>query len=81
MLSKKRCPHTGIVNFFSQADPYMAVGSVRKAADESVFHWRFYGDEELTSGAVVDMKAAERCVASLYRQSVERDAHTIDEAA
>ena len=33
MLIKRRCPHTGVVNFFSHAEPHMAVGSIvpRKA--------------------------------------------------
>jgi hypothetical protein len=30
MLSKRRCPHTGVVNFFFAADPHLAVGSVIK---------------------------------------------------
>ena len=28
MLSKLRCPHTGLVNFFTDVDPFMSVGSI-----------------------------------------------------
>ena len=30
MITKRRCPHTGIVNFFSHTDPLLAVGSVSR---------------------------------------------------
>ena len=32
MITKRRCPHTGIVNFFSHSDPLLAVGSVSQLA-------------------------------------------------
>jgi hypothetical protein len=28
MLSKLRCPQTGVVNFFTDVDPFMSVGSI-----------------------------------------------------
>ena len=28
MLLKRRCPHTGILNFFNDIDPFMSVGSI-----------------------------------------------------
>ena len=28
MLSKLRCPHTRVLNFFTDADPHMSVGSI-----------------------------------------------------
>jgi hypothetical protein len=28
MLLKHRCPHTGILNFFTDNDPFMSVGSI-----------------------------------------------------
>ena len=31
MVTKRRCPHTGIVNFFIKADLLLAVGSVQEA--------------------------------------------------
>ena len=28
MLSRLRCPHTRVLNFFTDADPHMSVGSI-----------------------------------------------------
>ena len=39
MLSKLRCPHTGLVNFFTDADPFMSVGSIIATAP-SRYVWR-----------------------------------------
>ena len=39
MLSKLRCPHTGLVNFYTDADPFMSVGSII-ATDRSRYVWR-----------------------------------------
>ena len=39
MLSKLRCPHTGLVNFFTDADPFMSVGSIVATAP-SRYVWR-----------------------------------------
>jgi hypothetical protein len=39
MLSKQRCPHTGVVNFFTDADPFMSVGSIIATAP-SRYVWR-----------------------------------------
>jgi hypothetical protein len=41
MLSKLRCPHTGLVNFFTDADPFMSVGSIIAIAP-SRYVWRCY---------------------------------------
>ena len=39
MLSKRRCPHTGIVNFFTDIDPFMSVGSII-AIGRARYVWR-----------------------------------------
>jgi hypothetical protein len=39
MLSKLRCPHTGLVNFFTDVDPFMSVGSIIATAP-SRYVWR-----------------------------------------
>ena len=44
MITTKRCPHTGVVNFFVRADPYLAVGSVSQDANPRQFVWRCYLD-------------------------------------
>jgi hypothetical protein len=39
MLSKLRCPHTGLVNFFTDIDPFLSVGSIA-ATGPSRYVWR-----------------------------------------
>ena len=58
VLSKSRCPHTGVVNFFTHADPLLAVGSVAEAGAPARFVWRCYVGEE-TCGLASDMSSAE----------------------
>jgi hypothetical protein len=43
MLSKKRCRHTGVVNFFAD-DPHLPVGSAIKVGRRVGYHWRCYTD-------------------------------------
>ena len=52
MITSKRCPHTGVVNFFVRADPYLAVGSVSQEANPRQFVWRCYLDGQ--GGGVAD---------------------------
>jgi hypothetical protein len=58
MLSKSRCPHTGVVNFFTKADPLLAVGSVAEAEAGARYVWRCYVGEE-AAGLAADIKLAE----------------------
>jgi len=63
MLSKHRCPHTGIVNYFATSEPFFSVGSiaaVRVAKGE--FHWRIYDASNVISGIAKDMRTAEQRV-------------------
>jgi hypothetical protein len=64
MLSSKRCPFTGIVNFFSENDPHIAIGSIarcgRPAAPAPTFLWRCYTSDGLSSGLAPDLATAER---------------------
>ena len=66
MLSKRRCPHTGVVNFFFDADPHIAVGSVVQTA-EAGYLWHCYSDPFSAAGEVADIKLAERRVVELCR--------------
>jgi hypothetical protein len=77
MLSKCRCPHTGVVNFFTKADPQLAVGSVAEAGDTTAFAWRCYVGEE-AGGLEPDISLAE---ASLRKAlaSAERQARSLPE--
>ena len=38
LLSRKRCPHTGVVNLFIEAEPHLAIGSVLKADGSAGYH-------------------------------------------
>ena len=58
MLSKSRCPHTGVVNFFTQSDPLLSVGSIAEAGTSARYVWRCYVGEE-ACGLAHDMPSAE----------------------
>ncbi len=61
MLSKQRCPHTGIVNYFACSEPFFAVGSITAARRQSgEFHWRVYDAAKIISGIAKDMRSAEQ---------------------
>ncbi len=66
MLSKRRCPRTGVVNFYFDEDPFMAVASV-VPGEGTRFFWRFYTDPFARGGLTTDMKSAERQVMALGR--------------
>jgi hypothetical protein len=58
VFSKSRCPHTGVVNFFTKADPLLSIGSVAEAGASARYVWRCYIGEE-TCGHAPDMPSAE----------------------
>ena len=80
MLSKRRCPHTGVVNFFFATDPHMAVGSVIKAGPSS-YLWRCYTDPCAAAGTVADMKTAEHRVTELCRLAARSESDHLVKAA
>ncbi len=69
MLSKQRCPYTGVVNFFTESDPFVSVGSIVKAGARPEFHWRWYAAQRTIAGIAHDMKSAERQVRRQYCNS------------
>jgi hypothetical protein len=68
MLSKKRCRHTGVINFFAD-DPHLPVGSAIKVGGRLGYHWRCYTDPCPGAGAARDLKSAERQIAGLCRKA------------
>jgi hypothetical protein len=75
MLSKQCCPHTGIVNFFTKADPFLSVGSIKKQADgEGVYCWRWYDAGRTIAGIASDMRSAEERLRRAYRRHQNRTA-------
>lgn len=68
MLSKQRCPHTGIVNFFTQNDPFMSVGSIMKQGDrEGAYCWRWYDASSAIAGIASDLRSAEERLRQAHR--------------
>jgi hypothetical protein len=66
MLSRRHCPHTGIVNFFAAADPLLAIGSVIRAGEPARYHWRYYLGEA-SVGVATDMRSAENQLLGRHR--------------
>ena len=78
MLSRQRCPHTGIVNYFTKADPFVSVGSVMKAGSSAEYQWRWYDAVRTISGIAADMQTAEQRIKSQYHKTVGRAPDVID---
>ena len=79
MLSRTHCPHTGIVNFFASADPLLAIGSVIKAGEPALYHWRYYLGHEPAFGVAPDMRTAENHLVSRHRAYLRAPARAGDE--
>ena len=72
MITKTRCPHTGVVNFFTDADPLLAVGSVSERPSSARFAWHCYLDTP-ASGVAADMAIAE----ARLRNAIADRRHTV----
>ena len=67
MLSKQSCPHTGVVNYFSRAEPHFSVGSIAPlASNHDHYCWRVYDAHRTIAGIAADMKSAERRLRQEY---------------
>lgn len=69
MLSKVRCPHTGVVNFFSQTDPMISVGSIVVRAPGE-FVWRCHIADSV-GGTVWDPARAEANLRSVLEHCAQ----------
>jgi len=58
VITKRRCPHTGIVNFYGKADPMLTVGSVSEGLKPAQYIWRSYLDAP-EAGVAPDILVAE----------------------
>ena len=72
MLSKRRCPHTGVVNFYFDTDPHMAVGSI-VAQSGSRIYWTCFSEPYARAGVALDQPAAERKVRELCHLARQRE--------
>jgi hypothetical protein len=66
MLLKRHCPHTGIVNFFSAAEPHLPVGFVYATSARAGFAWHCHAGAEDAAGQAADLKTAEARLSSYY---------------
>jgi hypothetical protein len=66
MLSKLRCPHTRVLNFFMDADPNMSVGSIIATAPGH-YVWRCHLVDH-RSGIAANARSAE----AHLRRAIER---------
>ncbi len=63
MIVRKRCPHTGVVNFYFDTEPYLPVGSVSlcgTSAQQSSYTWRSYTEDDAGAGRARDARTAEK---------------------
>jgi hypothetical protein len=68
MVINRTCPHTGVMNFFISANPYVAVGSIRRTVQPERYAWFCYlGDE--ASGMATNLSSA---TSSLRRAIADR---------
>jgi len=81
MLNRRHCPHTGIVNFFAEAEPFLAIGSVIRTDGSAPYHWRCYVGLEPMAGAAPDLRTAERSLFSHYRELLRASGQSDDEPA
>ena len=70
MITKRRCPHTGVVNFYEKTEPLLAIGSVSAGLEPAHFVWRTYSDDQ-EAGVARDSVAAE----VLLRNAIARAKH------
>jgi hypothetical protein len=70
MFSTTHCPHTGIVNVFSDAEPFLAIGSVHKTGMPARYQWWLHLGDDPQSGIAPDFAAAERRLLHQYRNAL-----------
>ena len=58
MIFTNRCSRTGVVNFFTTGEPFLAVGSVAENVARRQYDWRCYLDEPV-GGVAPDIAGAE----------------------
>lgn len=81
MLSKRSCPHTGVINFYSKEDPFLPVGSVVKAQGAR-YLWRYYADPCAGAGSTGDIGSAEKRLTELCAEAARREGRsTLSRAA
>jgi hypothetical protein len=67
MLTRQSCPHTGVLNFFKDADPFFSIGSIIATAPTE-YVWRCHLVDYL-SGTASDAVSAEAHLRRALRMS------------
>lgn len=74
-LSSRRCPYTGVVNFYAVTEPHFSVGCIARCGTSAQssegqsndgFTWRCYAGSAETSGRAPDLRTAERRLVNFY---------------
>ena len=79
MLTTRRCPRTGVLNFFEKHDPYIAVATVVPLADG--FIWHYHGDGPQPDGLAAALATAAQAIKTQYRQAIADEAQAERHAA
>lgn len=69
MLLVKRCPHTGVVNFYAEDEPFLAVATIARCnavSDAEGFAWWCHAPDDSRSGFALDQSVAERQLMKSY---------------
>ena len=70
MLAKRHCPYTGIVNYFDDLEPFIAIGCIAAIDGSRTYVWRSHiGNEE--GGRSTDLAVAEAQLKRLLRSAVD----------
>jgi hypothetical protein len=65
LLLIKRCPHTGVTNFYLDDDPHLAVGIIARRGSDFTWHCVVGGPEQ--AGRAPDLETAEFCLTQYLR--------------
>ena len=78
MLRERRCPHTGLINYYADDELLLPVASIMKEP-QGRFVWRFHiGDGE--AGAARTHRAAESALRRVLARNPASDLQTSDDA-
>ena len=67
MLTKRRCPATGAINFYSRQEPYIAVGTVIRKGVPAHYVWHYHGGATPAAGLAYDWRAVEHAISEHHR--------------
>ena len=70
MLTKRRCPATGAINFYTRHEPYIAVGTVIPSGGPHVrYVWHYHGGATPAAGLACVWRAVEQAIGEHHRRA------------